>query len=48
MKPEKWRMGEQDYSSSNSETIMDELGIKQKRIYDLKFGQGAEKAYIEL
>ena len=36
------------YSSSNSETIMDELGIKQKRIYDLKFGQGAEKAYIEL
>lgn len=36
------------YSSSNSETIMDELGIKQKRIYDLKFGQGAEKVYIEL
>lgn len=34
------------YSSSDSNALLKELGIYQKKIYDLKFGQGSEKAYI--
>ncbi|MEG9533449.1 hypothetical protein QMO40_03280 [Mannheimia bovis] len=35
------------HSASNSDLLLKELGIYQKRIYDLNFGSGSEKSYIE-
>ena len=35
------------HSTSNSDSLLKELGIYQKKIYDLNFGHGAEKTYIE-